>query len=260
MKDPIKSLESYQKDLGYDASVCTEECQIDQDSKLSKFCKMKQGLMKCCIRRDMFACHHCRFCCTLQFCTYINSREETVSVDASFLDKDEYDVVSGYQANALKAINILKSYEKLYKAAAADGRCLKPDPDKDPTQLDAYHPDDFYAASTQLELDKARIIKYDKRFSNMEDPDILVKLTTDIEEWKEAYAFDFVAKVPVPYNISERMSTECAKYCMKAEREEYAKKCRAKGGFFKCCVNIPQALTFEETEKELFKRGLISEA
>lgn len=269
MKDPITSMELYRKERNYDtchylnssydASVCEKECRIDPNSKLSKFCSNKNGLMKCCIRRDKFACNSCRFCCTLHFCTYIKDKE-IVSIDASFVEKDETERIPGNQDNVLQAINILKTHEMFWKAAAADGRCLKPDPEKDPTQLDAYHPDDFYAASSQLELEKARIIKYDKRYANFEDPEILERLTSDISQWKEAYGFDFVAKVPVPYNISERMSTTCSKYCMKAEREEFATECRAKGGFFKCCINIPQALVYEQTEKTLVKEGLISKA
>ena len=52
-----------------DASKCANDCKKFEKGKFARNCKSTGGLFKCCIRRDKWKCHECRYCCTLPMCT-----------------------------------------------------------------------------------------------------------------------------------------------------------------------------------------------
>ena len=51
--------------------------------------------------------------------------------------------------------------------------------------------------------------------------------------WKETYGMDYVSIVPGNGDLDN--PTKCQLNCLRAEYSEFAKKCRARGGVFKCC-------------------------
>ena len=53
--------------------------------------------------------------------------------------------------------------------------------------------------------------------------------------WKKSYGFDFVSFTPGNGITSD--GKNCLKNCLKAEYSNFAKKCKKKGGFFKCCMS-----------------------
>jgi len=105
-------------------------------------------------------------------------------------------------------------------------------------------------------LDRAPTTKYDPRFFNFDDPKIFELMTGDDykKHWKETYDFDYVSKYRNNYK-SELM--ECAARCMYAEYEQFAQKCRDKGGFFKCCAVSLDLEIFEKTEHTLIDQHLV---
>ena len=79
---------------------------------------------------------------------------------------------------------------------------------------------------------------YSKYFFNFEDPEVIKDMTDKKRGpkiWKKTYGYDFAS-----VNANPRQPvrfTECIKYCYKAERKRFARKCRRDGGFFKCCLS-----------------------
>jgi len=249
---------------GYDASKCAEDCKNieSSSSNLAKRCKAKKGHLKCCIRRDKRHCHECRYCCTLQFCSYVDK-------DGDLTHIGENDIVHGNATSNMmnkngteNALSNIYSRDNFLKRQ--DTRCLKPYSDDDPEKWEHYDPDDFADAVDEAQLSKAKSVKFDKRFFNLEDPAVFEKMTgKDFKkQMKETYGFDFVARLIKsrhPHSHRNRnMVAKCAKNCIKAEYSNFAKKCRNKGGLFKCCISRFSFEVFENTRKELKKMGKIS--
>ena len=178
-------------------------------------------------RRDKEFCHECRFCCTLSICTdkdgttFKNSEnyEENVNRDGKIDARYNY-----------------RTDQRLYKKS--DYRCMKPSNRTKPEKWSYYDMEGFRAAKTKDELKKVKEVKYDKYFFNFEDPEVFKKLMHSKKgprKWRRTYGYDFAYlqsnhKQPV-------MNYECLKYCYKAERKRFAKNCKKKGGFFKCCLS-----------------------
>jgi len=270
MKNPETSLEVHRIDQNfntchllkdsYDATVCAEDCKaLETNSTLATDCKAKGGLFKCCIRRDKMNCHECRFCCTLPFCTYEGENGVRSIGEESLHQLQE----QKNQEHHLKAIQLLEAENAFYKGE--DTRCLMPYSDPDPNKWGHYDPDHFANIILKEELDKAEPVEFDKRFFNLEDPEVFEMMTGKKfkQNFQEAYGYDFVAQVMDPYNstarcISESQMFECSKNCLEAEKSKFAKDCRRDKGLFKCCVNTLDLSTFPDTRKTLKKEGLIS--
>ena len=53
--------------------------------------------------------------------------------------------------------------------------------------------------------------------------------------WRKTYGFDFVFHNPG--NGSRSEDTECYLDCLRAEHSRFARRCRRRGGVFKCCMS-----------------------
>ena len=120
----------------------------------------------------------------------------------------------------------------------SDNRCLKPSKTKRPEKWSYYDMEGFRSAKTEDELNKVKEIKYDKYFFNFEDPKVFKKMLHPKKGprlWRKVYGYDFaymqnIKKQPV-------IHYGCYKYCYKAERKGFARKCKKEGGLFKCCLS-----------------------
>ena len=84
----------------------------------------------------------------------------------------------------------------------------------------------------------------------MENPKVLKKMTKKARKWKKTYGFDYVAIV-TREKRGGLNGTSCLVHCLKAEQEKFAKDCKKKGGFFKCCLNKFELKKYEDLRKKL---------
>jgi len=274
MKNKKEVLDKEKKELGYktchpikghDASKCAEDCKEHKDSPLAKECEKRNGLFKCCIRRDKKNCDDCQFCCTLPFCTYedqINGDRILRTFGEEFLAQN--DTILGDQDYSLKAINSLEAYNVFFKGR--DNRCLKPYSSEKPKDWVHYVPESFVNAATEEELEQAETKEFDKRFFNFEDEGVMKKMLGKDKEtlWKETYGFDYVHTMD---EVSDKDKsgdrsylTPCAKKCLKEEQSLFGKDCAKDGGLLKCCVNTLTLDVFDEMRLRLKKEKLIDNA
>ena len=112
-------------------------------------------------------------------------------------------------------------------------------------------------------------------FNNWIDPKVMTYYIKDPEEsWRKSYGFDFV-KEHMAHGSHGSDSFDCQKKCIKAvsfpqpydtflpsffiqENEPFARKCKRKGGLFKCCVTMWRITPFEDTRNKLIEKGLNS--
>jgi len=237
---------------GLDASKCAKECKsLLKTSPLRDHCNKKNGLLKCCVRRDKVACHECRYCCTLPFCTYKDAYGEAIVEGEDILTTTKI----ADQDIGTQAVYQLRATNSFYKGY--DNRCLKPDDDKRPEKWDHYDPDDFYEASTKEELEQAKTWKFDKNFFNFEDPKVLKKFTNrrSMKTWRKTYGFDHVVIKP---NGDLKLYPETIAACVKKETySTFAKRCRKDKGFFKCCNTVFTLSVFEKLTQHLYNKSLI---
>ena len=119
-----------------------------------------------------------------------------------------------------------------------DFRCLKPISNVNPEDWPHYEMNGYRLAKTKEELESVQEIKFDKNFFNLEDPHTFKKMMKGFEKeniWKKTYGFDFVS-----FNDrknSRSALTQCYINCFKAEQKRFARKCKKKGGLFKCCMS-----------------------
>jgi len=246
---------------GLDASKCADECKsLLKTSPLLEHCNRRGGLLKCCVRRDKAFCHECRYCCTLPFCSYKDERGVVIVEGENILNPNK----AADQNIGMDAVYELRAMSSMYKGY--DNRCLKPDDSKDPELWDHYDPDDFYDATSQEMLDKAKIQKFDKNFFNFEDPEVYRKFTkfNATEEWRQTYGFDFACAFKHPSRASQqdksafvRCMVEGNKKCIKASKSSFAANCRKENGIFKCCQRSIWIGVFHETRQKLYSAGLI---
>jgi len=164
----------------------------------------------------------------------------------------------------MDAVHELRAMNLMYKGY--DNRCLKPNDSKDPELWDHYDPDDFYHATSQEMLDKAKIQKFDKNFFNFEDPEVYHRFLdpNSTEIWRQTYGFDntciykvFSGNLPEDKLPFVRCNVESYKKCMKASKSSFAKKCRSDNGLFKCCQKSIWFGAFHDTRQKLYSAGLI---
>ena len=118
-----------------------------------------------------------------------------------------------------------------------DYRCLKPKSKIKPEEWPHYEMNGYRNARTKNELDNVQEIKFDKYFFNFEDPKIFKEMIKGPKRkniWKKTYGFDYVS-------FNDKKNTPhayigCFKSCLKAEQKRFARKCKKKGGLFKCCM------------------------
>jgi len=245
---------------GYDATKCAEDCDRFKTSYLAKECEKRNGVFKCCIRRDKANCHECRFCCTTPFCTYKNGH------DIQQLGEDHLGSLATPedQDNSLNSLDYLKAYNLFYKGM--DTRCLKPYSHRKPEEWRNYVPEDFVNALTEGELKKARTKKFNKRFFNFEDPAVFKMMMgkNRKKHFRETYGVDYVNSGNVILDKkkldSHSFTFPCAKKCLQLEKGSFAKKCREKKGLFKCCINTLTIEVFESTRRRLKKEKLVKSA
>jgi hypothetical protein len=135
----------------------------------------------------------------------------------------------------LHATQGYKSGKKLWNDQ--DYRCLKPKKEVKPEKWPHYEMGGFRLAKTNGELQDVREIKFDKNFFNLEDPKVWEKFVDKKKGpklWKKTYGFDFVSIVNQKNGDSN--NTICYIDCYKAEKRSFARKCKKRGGLFKCCV------------------------
>ena len=176
-------------------------------------------------RRDKEACHECRFCCTLSICTTpLGSYFIESSQIFDHQDTQQVNARSGYQVD-----------RKMWKDH--DFRCLKPKKNIGPEKWPHHEMIDFREAKTKKELQMVKEVRFDKYFFNLEDPEVW-KDMTDLKKasniWKKTYGYDFAALVE-GLKGSANM-TKCMIDCFKSEQRSFARKCKRKGGLFKCCL------------------------
>ena len=117
-----------------------------------------------------------------------------------------------------------------------DYRCLKPKTDTKPEKWPHYDMVAYRAAKTKEEMEKVKEIKFDKYFFNFEDTEVFEKMVKGKQRekiWKRTYGFDYVS---FNYMKTKYIYTRCFMNCLKAELKSFARKCRKKGGVFKCCL------------------------
>jgi len=245
---------------GLDASKCAKDCDeilADPSYPLRRHCDKMNGLLKCCVRREKAYCHECRYCCTLPFCSYKDDNRTIVVGEEYFGDKEEME----QQEISLLAIYDMRATKTFYKDY--DNRCLKPEYRKDkkpkyPAKWDYYDPDDYYYATTQEALDKAKTIKFNKNFFNFEDPEVLYSFMDPKQKsiWKKTYGYDYVNMEHSLENPSEKTYVECERT---RRRSKFAQTCRKDGGFFNCCVKKTWLGEFQKIRQNLTQEKLIEE-
>ncbi|XP_023347884.1 uncharacterized protein LOC111716641 [Eurytemora carolleeae] len=187
--------------VGNNASICHEDCKLFENSTFNRQCKSRGGLLKCCIRREKVFCNECQYCCTVPFCSWNSRNVIQLAGEHDFVEEDIYAPIVETKPAPLKvgvqAEDMLSSLNLFYKGGS-DTRCLKPDQTKNSSEWDHYLPEDFVKALDEKDLRKARVIKYDNRYLNFEDPEVFTGLTGLHYEsiMKETYGFDFVSKSP----------------------------------------------------------------
>jgi len=225
---------------GLDASKCAEDCEkilAESSYPLRQRCDKMNGLLKCCVRRERAFCHECRYCCTLPFCSYKDIYNKTIVEGEEIFGNK----LAEEQEMSLLAVYDLRATKTFYKDN--DERCLKPEysegkKPENPEKWDYYDPDEFYDATTQETLDKAKTYKFDKNFFNFEDPEVLYSFMDPKQKsiWRKTYGFDYVniedLKDPTKKPMEESY-VECERT---RRRSKFAQTCRKNGGFFNCCL------------------------
>ena len=120
-----------------------------------------------------------------------------------------------------------------------DYRCLKPDSNMKPENWPHYEMNGYRSSKSKQELDSVQEIKFDKYFFNFEDPLVFKEMTIGAKReiiWKKTYGFDFVS-FNDKKDIMGNMQMPCYINCFKAEQGRFARKCKKKGGLFKCCMS-----------------------
>ena len=141
------------------------------------------------------------------------------------------------QRNKSQTINAKFGFEtdqKMWKNN--DYRCLKPNLNLKPEEWPHYDMKGYRKASTKEELENVKEIKYDKYFFNFEDPKIFKEMMVGNRRkhlWKKTFGYDFVY-----FHDTKNLYSmlPCHTYCLKAEHARFARKCKEKGGLFKCCL------------------------
>jgi len=265
LKDPEDYMENVKTEMGYqtchplkssmDATVCANDCKEMEKEKFATDCKKKGGLFKCCIRRDAYFCNECRFCCTLGICTLPTSSGSV----SEFALQDNKTGQTGVQMYIRK--------DSIYKDH--DYRCLKPFSHKKPERWQTYEMHQFREAANEKKLAKVNSFKYDKNFNNWIDMDVLKEYTKNTfgKAWKQSYGLENVRSLPrnPPTNQTKPedknsgiVNTDiCGEDCIDMERSKFAKKCKKRGGFFKCCMRTLNLHGYEDTRNALIEKNLI---
>ena len=179
-------------------------------------------------RRDKEFCHECRFCCTLSICTTSEGTfyRDSENISNAQNSHQHIDAQMGFSTDS-----------KMWKNH--DNRCLKPKKDLKAKDWPHYEMNGYRAAKTQEELNNVMEIEFDKYFFNFEDPKIFEEMIKGDERenlWKKTFGFDYVS-----FNDrknSHSVFAKCYINCFKAEQKSFARKCKKKGGLFKCCMSV----------------------
>ena len=137
----------------------------------------------------------------------------------------------------------------------------------------------YRKAFSEERLKRVDQYKYDNNFFNWNDPKVMkyfTKSTNSLKKaWKKTYGFPYIR--PNTWggkNMSPQNSTKCFERCARyvsprqynhklnsilQEQSSFAKDCRKRGGFFKCCVQYWILNTFETSRNKLIEEGLIKD-
>ena len=249
-----------------DATKCAEDCEKFEKDKFAKNCTDNGGLFKCCIRRDKFKfCHECRFCCTLPMCTYPPGNKANTDFDMKHQTK---------MSNKISAKEIF--FSDHHKNYNDNNYCIKPESHEDPKQWLRYELKGFRQAYTKEMLENTKKFKYDKYFSNFEDPEVFKLYTknekTAIKKFKKVYKNHFVSRVPGYLSSSSYQRggnytrpklrvnyTTCIKKCIEMEKSQFAKNCEKARGYFKCCITGIGLMEYELKRNLLIKNDFIKD-
>jgi len=223
-------------DTSNDASKCAEDCEELRQLDFARNCSASGGLFKCCIRRDKFRCHECRFCCTLPMCTFPPGDMKDTVYDGI----ENQNAVNQKEKNQLLASDIFFSNVFYY---VYDYRCIKPYSHPDPEKWHTWEVEGFRAASSEKMLENVQSFPYNKYMYNLADPKILEFASKNEKNarkfWKKGHGVNYVKRMPY-INSTEGFPIfvnmlKCIKKCIKIENSKFAHSCRKKGGYLKCC-------------------------
>ena len=253
------------KEMGYktchrldslDATKCAKDCEEQKKSKFAKDCRKKEGLFKCCIRRDKVFCHECRFCCTLPMCVVDPGGEEGTTFEGAKLELKD-------QINKKSAADLYFSQYHRYKKE--DYYCLKPFSHNNPKRWNQYDMEKYRKAYTKEALENVPVYKFDNRLNNFVDPKVHKVFTktekSSYQSWKETYNL-WVRRIP-PYHDAKKNAfidydiNVCLKRCLKMERSKFGKRCKRNKGYFKCCLSNFRLDPFENARNDLIDAGFI---
>jgi hypothetical protein len=158
------------------------------------------------------------------------------------------------------ASELFLSLQHVYKEW--DYRCLVPDSHKNPAKWRTYDMHGFRAAYSKRTLNLVETFKHNKNFNNWIDPNVLKSFTKNpAKYWKKGHGFHYakmlrwkgVGKHPTTSSVS------CWKRCAHLEVSSFARHCKRKGGFVKCCVTTWNIGTFELSRNLLIEHGLLQD-
>ena len=201
-------------------------------------------------------CHECRYCCTVSICTMEGGVHYYKFTNSSLKAHKRKEQMAGTP----DAAHGFTTDDRMYKYY--DFRCLKPKSGVDPTKWPYYEMKAYRAAKSEKELKKVKEIPFDKNFYNFEDPDAFHALTDanrgdTSETWKKTFGFDKTIRVRGEGPNAD--VNPCFEHCVKAEHSKWAKKCRKRGGFFKCCVYAQvffSSVKFRKVSKHFYRTRL----
>jgi hypothetical protein len=156
------------------------------------------------------------------------------------------------------ASELFLSLQHIYKDW--DYRCLVPDSHKDPVKWRTYDMHGYRVAFDKKTLDEVATFKFDKYFNNWIDPNVFKAFTRNpAKYWKKGHGFPYVKKQRRPKENRGTSSVDCWKKCARLEMSSFARHCKRRGGFFKCCVTSWSLEIFEKTRNQLITDGLLKD-
>ena len=101
---------------------------------------------------------------------------------------------------------------------------------------------------------------------NIEDPENIRAVTKSSKSarkwWKKAHGFYFAARLPGVERTGTffQNMTVCTEKCIELENSKFAKNCRKRDGYFKCCVSDSSIGEHGDIGPKLAKLGLVKDA
>jgi hypothetical protein len=155
------------------------------------------------------------------------------------------------------ASELFLSLQHMYKDW--DYRCLVPDSHRDPAKWRTYDMHGYRVAFNKKTLDQVETFKFDKYFNNWMDPKVFKAFARKpAKYWKKGYGFPYVkTRQHSTGSIEQSSAVQCWEKCARLEVSSFARQCKRKGGFMKCCVTSWSINIWEKTRNQLISDGLV---